>query len=253
MYVPRLLLAALTILGPWFAGRAAAFDRASAERLCRQCPASRDADVRRSWAARLNGCKGDSRPAGAFDGRRLERGTSNRAAAAVEAVPGVGMIWRVFRRICAALMIAAISILSASPVWACYAIVAGRDASRDGAVLVAHAEQNAGRRIVNFRRAARQRHDPGAEAVLRRRGRLPEVRETWAFLWSEIPEREFSDNYLNEWGVAAVGDYCPSREGGYAASVRGGEIREGGVGYMLARLIAQKGAIGAKAWCWRAS
>ena len=41
---------------------------------------------------------------------------------------------------------------------------------------------------------------------------MPQVGQTWAFLWSELLEREYSDNFLNEWGVAVVSDRCPSRE-----------------------------------------
>ena len=138
-----------------------------------------------------------------------------------------------FRQIQAVLIIATLSLLPASPLWACYAIVVGRGASSDGSLLVGHAEQNTGLRMLNFRRAARQLHDAQAEVVLRGGGHLPEVPESWAFLWSEIPGTEFSDNSLNEWGVAVVSDYCPSREDR-------GEIRQGGTGYMLRRLIAQR-------------
>ena len=147
---------------------------------------------------------------------------------------------RPVRQIRAVLIIATLLLLPASPAWACYAIVVGREASSDGSVLLGHAEQNSGRRMLNFRRVARQRHDAQAEVVLRRGGRLPEVPESWAFLWSEIPGTEFSDNFLNEWGVAVVSDYCPSREDDKAALIRRGEIRQGGIGYMLRRLIAQR-------------
>jgi dipeptidase len=153
---------------------------------------------------------------------------------------GASMMMPAFRQICAVLIIATLSLLLASPVWACYAIVVGREASSDGSVLLGHAEQNAGRRMLNFRRVSRQRHDAQAQVVLRRGGRLPEVGESWAFLWSEIPGLEFSDNFLNERGVAVVSDYCPSREDDDATLVRRGEIREGGIGYMLRRLIAQR-------------
>ena len=64
--------------------------------------------------------------------------------------------------------------------------------------------------------------------------------ETWAFFWSENPGLEFSDAYLNEWGVAVVSDGCPTREDDYATLVAAGEIRYGGIGYMLRRLVAER-------------
>lgn len=125
-------------------------------------------------------------------------------------------------------------------VWACYAVVVGSRASADGSVLVGHNEQNGGRRILNFRRIPRQRFEKGAMVGLRRGGNLAQVRETYAFLWSENPGLEFSDSYLNERGVAVVSDGCPTREDSYQDMVSRGEIRDGGIGYMLRRLVAQR-------------
>jgi dipeptidase len=107
-------------------------------------------------------------------------------------------------------------------------------------VLVGHNEQNGGRRILNFRRIPRRRFPEGAERRLRRGGTLTQVPETWAFLWSENPGLEFSDAYLNEWGVAVASDACPTREESYEALVARGEIRQGGIGYMLRRLVAER-------------
>jgi dipeptidase len=131
-------------------------------------------------------------------------------------------------------------LLTASPAWACYAIVAGRNATSDGAVLLAHAEQNRSPRILNFRRVPPLKHAAGEQFALARDGRTPQVAETSGYLWSELPGTEFSDNLLNDSGVAVVSDSCQSREDDYAALVHRGDIRSGGVGGMLRRLIAQR-------------
>ena len=128
----------------------------------------------------------------------------------------------------------------AARAWACYAVIVGRDASADGSVLVAHLEQNGGKRILNFRRIPRRQHAPGEQVALRRGGRLPQVDQTWAFLWSQNPGIEYSDGYLNEWGVAVVSDGCRTREDDYDTLVERGEIRDGGIGYMLRRLVAER-------------
>ena len=83
-------------------------------------------------------------------------------------------------------------------VWACYAVIVGREASADGSVLVGHNEQNGGLRILNFRRVPGQSFLPDAVARLRRGGELEQVGQAWSFLWSEIPGQEFSDAYLNQ-------------------------------------------------------
>ncbi len=127
-----------------------------------------------------------------------------------------------------------------SPAYGCYAVIVGREASADGSVLIGHNEQNAGRRILNFRRVPAQRFEPGAVVRLQRGGRLPQAPQTWSLLWSESPGLEFSDGYLNEHGVAIVSDNCPTREDDYDVLVARGEIRDGGIGYMLRRLVAQR-------------
>ena len=121
---------------------------------------------------------------------------------------------------------------------ACYAVIVGRNASVDGSVLVGHNEENYGRRILNFRRVPRRSFQPGATVRLQRGGKLEQVPETWSFLWSENPGLEFSDGYCNEWGVAVVSDACATREDDYDVLVARGDIRQGGIGYMLRRLIA---------------
>lgn len=125
-----------------------------------------------------------------------------------------------------------------SQVCACFAVIVGRGASADGSVLVGHNEENYGERVLNFRRIPRRKFEPGASVRLRRGGELPQVPETWALFWSENPGLEFSDGYMNEWGVAVVSDNCPTREDDYDALVARGEIRDGGIGYMLRRLVA---------------
>jgi dipeptidase len=123
---------------------------------------------------------------------------------------------------------------------ACDAIIVGRLASIDGSVLLGHNEENGLDRVLEFRKIPRQRPAADAKVELRRGGRLDAVPETWAFLWSENPGLEYSDGYLNEWGVAIASIQCLTREDGYDALVARGEIRDGGIGYMLRRLVAQR-------------
>ncbi len=128
----------------------------------------------------------------------------------------------------------------ASQVCACFAVIVGRGASDDGSVLVAHNEENHGPHVLHFRRVPRRAFPQGATVRLRRGGTLEQVRQTAAFLWSEIPGLESSDGYLNEHGVVVVSNGCPSREDDYDALVSRDEIRDGGIGYMLRRLVAER-------------
>jgi membrane dipeptidase len=48
-----------------------------------------------------------------------------------------------------------------------------------------------------------------------------------------MPGMLFSDSYINEWGISIASDNCPSREDKP-------EITDGGIGYMLRALVAQR-------------
>lgn len=119
------------------------------------------------------------------------------------------------------------------PCSACFSIIVGKNASVDGCVLVAHNEDDSPPQIVNHHKVPRRSHAPGAMVTLRNGGQLEQVEETWAYLWSEMPGMQFSDSYVNEWGVCVTSDNCPSREDQ-------GELTDGGIGYMLRRLVAER-------------
>lgn len=141
---------------------------------------------------------------------------------------------------CRAVLVGMLIFIAASAGPACDGVVVGRLASADGSVLLGHNEENALDRVLEFRKIPRLRPAADAKVDLHRGGQLDAVPETWAFLWSENPGLEFSDGYLNEWGVAIASIQCMTREDGYEALVARGEIRDGGIGYMLRRLVAQR-------------
>jgi len=116
---------------------------------------------------------------------------------------------------------------------ACFSIVVGKGASVDGHVTVGHNEDDGAPQVVNHHKVSRKKYSPGDKVALRNGGKLDQVPETWAYIWSEMPGMLFSDSYINEWGVSITSDNCPSREDKP-------EITDGGIGYMLRALVAQR-------------
>jgi len=141
-------------------------------------------------------------------------------------------IRRILRTTCLSLLTVLLAI-PAAPSQACYSIFVGKNASVDGQVIMAHNEDDGPPQIVNHHKISRQRHAPGTKVTLLNGGQLDQVEETWAYIWSELPGMHFSDSYVNEWGVAVASDNCPSREDAP-------EITDGGIGFKLRRLIAQR-------------
>jgi dipeptidase len=115
----------------------------------------------------------------------------------------------------------------------CFTILAGKNTTADGSVLLAHNEDDHGRLLVNVYKVPAQEHSKGELVTLKNGETLPQVKNTPAMLWLEIPETDFADAYINEYGVAVTSNSCPSREDKP-------ELSKGGIGFMLRRLIAER-------------
>jgi len=114
---------------------------------------------------------------------------------------------------------------------ACFSIVAGKNASTDGRVLVGHNEDDGAPQVVNHHKLPRQAYPAGTMLKLRTGGSLEQVPQTWACFWAQMPGMLFSDSYVNEWGVTVCSDNCPSREDR-------AELSDGGIDWDLRRLVA---------------
>ena len=98
----------------------------------------------------------------------------------------------------------------------CFAVVAGKNATADGSVILAHNEDDGGEQMLNIYNV------PKDEATGRNK-----------YLWIEFPGMEVADGFLNEYGVAVVSDACKSREDRM-------DVTDGGILYELRTLAAQK-------------
>jgi dipeptidase len=100
----------------------------------------------------------------------------------------------------------------------CTSMAAGRLATRDGSVLFGHNEDDGGGVVQRLHLVPRIYHYPGETIEMWDidvpdgggiKATIPQVKgETWAYFWSEMPNMQFADSYLNEWGVAIASDAC---------------------------------------------
>ncbi len=95
----------------------------------------------------------------------------------------------------------------------CFSIIAGRQATVDGSVLMAHNEDESGEQMLNIYVV------PATDRNLR-------------YIWCEFPGMEVADVYMNQFGVSVASNGCPSREDK-------GELSDGGVLYEVRGSVAK--------------
>jgi len=119
----------------------------------------------------------------------------------------------------------------------CSTVIVGKLASATGEVLMGHNEDNGDNVMVQYL-VPRMTFKAGEEATFEPTcAKIPQVPQTLSYVWSETRAAwaaSFSDFFINEKGVAVASDNCsPSREDKP-------ELKDGGIGYGLRVLIAQR-------------
>lgn len=97
----------------------------------------------------------------------------------------------------------------------CFAVIAGKNATVDGSVLLAHNEDDSGEQMINIYNVPRNKE-----------------LGTNKYIWVEFPGMSVADAFLNEYGVAVASDGCPSREDR-------DDFTDGGVLYEVRTTVAQ--------------
>ena len=131
------------------------------------------------------------------------------------------------------IVIVIIFLFAFANLYASFSIIAGKNATKDGSVLLAHNEDAGGKRIVNWYKVPRISHLANENILLKNGGLLSQAKKTFGYLWLEVPGLEFSDTYMNEWGVTIASSGCISKEGQ-------GRIEDSGIGYFLRKVIVER-------------
>jgi dipeptidase len=132
-----------------------------------------------------------------------------------------------------ALSLAAPALAGTRPGDDCFTVLVGRKASADGSVIVAHNEDDPGDIVVNVRKIHGRDHGATRRVALGHGATYETDGRVAGFLWIEATGQEFADSFVNDFGVVVTSDSCPSRE-------TADDLTDGGIGYMLRRLLAEK-------------
>jgi len=122
----------------------------------------------------------------------------------------------------------------------CSALIAGKGTTVDGSILFAKTEDDTPRDVDFLWYIPRRQHEPGSVVKLANGGTVPQVAETWGFFWDQNPGTPFSNYVINEWGLALGSDACPSREDSEEALAARGDIVDGGIGFELRMILAER-------------
>ncbi len=115
----------------------------------------------------------------------------------------------------------------------CFTVLVGKKASADGSVIVAHNEDDPGDIVVNVRKIRGRDYGASRRVALGNGATYETDGRVAGFLWVEAAGQEFADSFVNDHGVVITSDSCPSRE-------TADDLTDGGIGYMLRRLMAEK-------------
>jgi dipeptidase len=122
----------------------------------------------------------------------------------------------------------------------CSALIAGRGTTVDGSILFAKTEDDRAEDIDFLWYIPRRRHEPGSVVKLENGGAVPQVEETWGFFWDQNPGTPFSNSVVNEWGLSLGSDACPSREDPVEKVAERGDLLDGGIGFELRMILAER-------------
>jgi dipeptidase len=138
------------------------------------------------------------------------------------------------------LLFASYLLLLSSDIFACFGIIAGKNATYDGSVMVGHAEQNGPPAFLNFLVVPRFKYEPGSFVKFYKGAQYPLPSETWSYIWSENFGMKGSDAIMNEWGVICVSDATRSREDSPEELEKRGDMKDGGVTLEVRLEIAKR-------------
>ncbi len=121
----------------------------------------------------------------------------------------------------------------------CTTVIAGRNTTADGSILYAKSEDDQNQ--LDYLWYIPHKHH-GLDTVLRETGglKIPQSKETYAYWWDQSPKMMFSNVIINEYGIAFGSNGCGSKEDSAEELGKHGDIVDGGIGFRLRFILAER-------------
>jgi len=135
----------------------------------------------------------------------------------------------------------AASIVGTLPARACTVVIAGKNTTENGSILFGKTEDDGGMQVDYLWRFPRRNHSQGAFLQANLQGlKIPQRSQSYAYWLDATPPTHYSNMVVNEWGVAFGSNGCQSREDPVKVLEEKGQIEDGGIGFMLRIILAQR-------------
>ena len=150
------------------------------------------------------------------------------------------MLKRVIFAILFILILSEFAIFRASHAEECTVFIAGKNTTADGSIIFAKTEDDGRKEVDYLWYVPRMTHPAGAVVTLRAGGTIPQVTETYSYLWDQCPGTAYSHGLINEWGLALGSNGCASKEDDVEEVEARGDLVHGGIGFMLRFILAER-------------
>ena len=132
------------------------------------------------------------------------------------------------------------SIGGSSYVFSCTVLIAGKKTTVNGSILFAKTEDDSPRSVDYLWYVPRKDYPDDAVIKLRNGAVIPQVKMTYAYFWDQCPGTQYSNMVVNEWGVALGSNACTSKEDSVEEVESRGDLKDGGIGFYLRFILAQR-------------
>jgi len=152
----------------------------------------------------------------------------------------IDLSMKVFQPVLISILVLA-SLFPAVHVYSCTVLIAGKNTTEDGSILFVKTEDDGGMQMDYLWRFPRKNYQQGAFLQANLQGlKIPQRDETYSYWLDECPPTHYSNMVINEWGVAFGSNGCQSKEDPVEVLEERDQIEDGGIGFMLRIILAQR-------------
>jgi len=146
-----------------------------------------------------------------------------------------------FKKVLSAVLLAAVIVVPLrKAAVSCTAIIAGGNTTADGSILFGKTEDDRAGDVDYLWYIPERDHGEGAMVKLTGGGEVPQAATTYGYFFDQNPGTEWSNAVVNQWGLALGSNACRSREVELEEAAKRGLLTDGGIGWRLRIILAER-------------